>query len=91
MSDNKSQLATFRVEPELWEAFKAQARKNGLTASDVLNSFVQSYVSSGSAIAPTEVNQLDNLDARIDEKVIEAIAPLVERLAVLEGKPPAAA
>ncbi len=87
MSNNKSQLATFRIEPELWESFKAQARKNGLTASDVLNDFVQTYVAGGSAIAPTESPQLDNLDARIDEK----IAPLVERLAALEGKSPAAA
>jgi hypothetical protein len=87
MSDNKSQLATFRIEPELWESFKAQARKNGKSASDVLLDFVKTYVAGGSAIAPTEAPQLDNLDARIDEK----IAPLVERLAALEGKSPVAA
>lgn len=85
MSD-KTQLATFRIEPELWEAFKAQARKNGKTASDVLTDFVQTYVAGGSAIAPAETLQLDNLDSRIDEKVVQAIAPLVERLAALEGK-----
>lgn len=78
MSDNKSQLATFRVEPELWEAFKAQSRKNGKTASDVLNEFVQSYVSG--AVASVETPQLDNLESRIDERVIEAIAPIRQEL-----------
>jgi predicted DNA-binding protein len=77
MSDIKSQLATFRVEPELWEAFKAQARKDGRTASEVLNEFVQSYIQTR-VITSTEVAQpvLDNLESRIDEKVVEAIAPL---------------
>jgi hypothetical protein len=81
MSDSKSQLATFRIEPELWESFKAQARKNGKTASDVLIDFVQSYVEGGGvigrampkAIASTETPQLDNLDSHIDERVAEAI------------------
>jgi antitoxin component of RelBE/YafQ-DinJ toxin-antitoxin module len=82
MSDNKSQLATFRVEPELWEAFKAQARKNGLTASDVLNDFVQNYVSSGTIAEPS---QLDNLDVRIEEKVIESLAPIQQELAELKA------
>ncbi len=87
MSENKSQLATFRIEPNLWEAFKAQARKNGKTASDVLIDFVQTYVEGGSAITPTETPlQIDNLELCIDEKVVQAIAPLVERLAALEGK-----
>jgi hypothetical protein len=85
MSDNKSQLATFRIEPELWEAFKAQARKNGKSASDVLLDFVRTYVAGGSASAPTEAPQLDNLDARIDEKVIEAIAPIQQELAELKA------
>lgn len=76
MSDNKSQLATFRVDPELWESFKAQARKQGRTASDVLIDFVQSYVGGATAETP----QLDNLDSRIDEKVVEAIAPLKSQL-----------
>lgn len=84
MSDNKSQLATFRVEPELWEAFKAQSRKGGKTASDVLNEFVQNYVSS--TIASTEKPQLDNLETRIDERVIEAIAPIKAELDELRAE-----
>jgi hypothetical protein len=84
MSDNKTQLATFRIEPELWEAFKTQARKNGRTASDVLTDFVQSYAASGDAIAPIGVTQtqIDNLDSRIDEK----IAPIRTELAELRAQ-----
>jgi uncharacterized protein (DUF4415 family) len=29
MSDTKTQLATFRIEPDLLEEFKSQARRNG--------------------------------------------------------------
>jgi hypothetical protein len=81
MSDTKTQLATFRVEPELWKAFKIQARKNGKTASDVLTDFVQNYVTSGEAIASGTI-QIDNLDSRIDEK----IAPIRAELAELKAQ-----
>jgi uncharacterized protein YceH (UPF0502 family) len=82
VSDNKTQLATFRIEPELWEAFKVQARKNGRTASDVLTDFVQTYVESASALTSTESTQLDKLDLRIDEK----IAPIKAELAELRAR-----
>ncbi len=81
MSDTKTQLATFRVEPDLWEAFKTQARKNGRTASDVLTDFVENYVTSGKAIA-SDTTQIDNLDSRIDEK----IAPIRAELAELKAQ-----
>lgn len=81
VSDTKTQLATFRVEPELWEAFKTQARKNGRTATDVLIDFVQTYVEGG-AITSTETIQLDNLETRIDEK----IAPIKAELAELRAQ-----
>lgn len=83
MNENKSQLATFRVDPALWEAFKAQARKNGKTATDVLNDFVQSYAAS--EIVPTETPRTDSLDYRIENKVIEAIAPIRQELAELKA------
>jgi hypothetical protein len=86
MSDNKSQLATFRIEPELWEAFKAQARKDGKTASDVLIDFVQSYVrGEASPASSAEARDTDNLESRIDEKVGEAIAPIRAELAELRA------
>ncbi len=86
MSDNKSQLATFRVEPELWEAFKAQARKNGKTASDVLNEFVQTYAGDIS-VSDTQRLGTDNLDSRIDEKIAPIRAELNEIKAALAKQP----
>ena len=40
----KSQLATFRVEPELWKRFKAKCIQNGKNASQVLTDFLVSYI-----------------------------------------------
>lgn len=82
MSDNKSQLATFRIEPELWDSFKSQARKSGKTASDVLIELVQGYVEGAS----TELPRIDNLDERIDERVVEAITPLKAELDELRAQ-----
>lgn len=83
MSDKT--LATFRLDPELWEAFKLQARKNGQTASDALTDFVKGYVA-GTDTRPSqpETSNLDNLDARIDERINPLRAELTELRAVLE-------
>ncbi|MBD1930433.1 MULTISPECIES: hypothetical protein [Cyanophyceae] len=85
MSENKTQLATFRIEPELWEEFKAQARRNGKTASDALTDFVQSYVEAGDMPAVPSL-QLDDIESRLDEKVTEAIAPIRQELAELRAE-----
>ncbi|MFE1746010.1 hypothetical protein [Coleofasciculus sp. H7-2] len=85
MSDTKTQLATFRVEPELWEEFKAQARRNGKTASDALTEFVQGYVSAGDT-SPVSNLQLDDIDLHLEEKLNEAIAPIRQELAELKAE-----
>jgi hypothetical protein len=75
-------LATFRLDPALWEAFKNMAAASGSNASAVLTEFVRSY------LAPQPVNEsaapvpntqlpipnsqsayLDNLDGIIDERL----------------------
>ncbi|MBD2060678.1 hypothetical protein NDI37_25495 [Funiculus sociatus GB2-A5] len=86
MSDTKTQLATFRVEPELWEEFKAQARRNGKTASDALTDFVQNYVAAGDVLASAFPAEIDNLESRIEERVTEAIAPIRQELAELRAE-----
>ncbi|MBD2006994.1 MULTISPECIES: hypothetical protein [Cyanophyceae] len=85
MSDTKTQLATFRIEPDLWEEFKAQARRNGKTASDALTDFVQNYIGAGDAPAAPTL-QLDDIESRLDEKVSEAIAPINQELAELRAE-----
>ena len=80
MSDNKTQLATFRIESELWDGFKAQARRNGKTASDVLNEFVRAYVEKAEPIP----SQIDNLDELIDDKIEDVVSPIRAELAELK-------
>jgi hypothetical protein len=75
-------LATFRLDPALWSAFKNMAAASGSNASAVLTEFVRSY------LAPQPINEstapipnpqpptpnsqplhLDNLDTVIDERL----------------------
>jgi hypothetical protein len=84
MTDNKT-LATFRLDAQLWEAFKAEATKNGTNASAALIAYCRDYVGetsrqvSGSRIDKCidEVSpsiSIDNLDKRIDRQVQDAMA-----------------
>lgn len=90
MTDNKT-LATFRLENQLWEAFKAEAAKNGTNASAALIAYCRNYVSGASRQASgkrideriDEVSlgiDIDNLDKRIDKHVQDAVAGAHEQL-----------
>lgn len=64
-------LATFRIDPQEWEAFKNMAAASGSNASAVLTEFVRSYLAPNSQ-SPTPSPQplhLDNLDTAIDERL----------------------
>lgn len=64
-------LATFRIDPLVWEAFKNMAAASGSNASAILTEFVRSYVAPNSQ-SPTPNPQplhLDNLDGIIDERL----------------------
>ena len=70
-------LATFNVEAETWEAFKAKARENGVNASVLLNQWVKAYLDESSTI-----NIGKNLDSQTshpqtinEESLIEKLAP----------------
>lgn len=57
-------LATFRIDPQEWEAFKNMAAASGSNASAVLTEFVRSYLAPNS-----QSPHLDNLDTAIDERL----------------------
>lgn len=40
----KTDLATFRVDPEVWSTFKAKCLQNGKNASQVLTDYLVSYI-----------------------------------------------
>lgn len=76
MKDKDKTLATFRVEPKQWEAFKATASDESSNASAVLNDFVAWY------LAGNRINKLDtnidlNLDA-INEKIDKRIDEMLD-------------
>lgn len=82
MTDNKT-LATFRLDVQLWEAFKAEAVKNGTNASAVLIAYCKDYVSGASRqLSSSRIDEntsviiinIDNLDERIDKSVQDAVA-----------------
>ena len=86
MTDDKT-LATFRLDAQLWEAFKAEAAKNGTNASAVLTAYCREYVcgvsrqlSSTSIDEKTKATNIDNLDVYIDKRVQDAVAELTQKM-----------
>lgn len=85
MSGDSKQLATFRLDSELWEAFKQEARRNGKSASDVLVEFVASYVKNASGAAIQQIDNLEKLlESHLDELLSDRLSPLTSRIAALE-------
>lgn len=76
MKDKDKTLATFRINPKQWEAFKAMASGEGSNASAILNDFVGWY------LAGNRINQLDNnLDLNLDainEKIDKRIDEMLD-------------
>jgi len=76
-------LATFRIDPDLWEQFKTQAANNGTNASAALIKFCRDYAngvyiqSSRQSLDEIEASiytNSENLDERIDKRVLDAVA-----------------
>lgn len=66
-------LATFRIEPEKWEAFKALATSNGSNASAVLIDFIETCLATNrihieSSASTTNFN-LDDINVLIDKRI----------------------
>jgi hypothetical protein len=58
----KSGLATFRVDPEVWKRFKAKCLQNGKRASQVLTDFLVSYIEDDQPSAA-----LEQLEGKLSE------------------------
>lgn len=85
-------LATFRIEPEQWEAFKEMASSKGTNASAVLNELVSWYlagnqVDSSDSNLDRNIDDIDDeIDKRIDEKLDKKLETLQAQLEELRGK-----
>ncbi|HEY9633070.1 MAG TPA: hypothetical protein V6D14_06680 [Coleofasciculaceae cyanobacterium] len=65
----KTGLATFRVEPEVWTRFKAKCLQNGKNASQVLTDFLVSYIEQDQPSAALE--QLEGKLAEISTELAQ--------------------
>jgi hypothetical protein len=69
-------LATFRVDPDKWQAFKGKAKAEGSNASAVLIQFVTDYLDGN---IDSNIDKLD-IDHGLDERIDNAIAKLRDEL-----------
>ena len=70
-------LGTFRIDAELWEGFKEQARSNGTNASSLIIAWISAYLD----------KSIDASIDSIDKPMIsleEALQPILQRLDNLE-------
>lgn len=74
------QLATFKVDPDIWQQFKAKAEAADTNASTLLKWFISSYLDG--SIDPSQSTSIQGLDERIDAR----LEPLLAELAELRGK-----
>ncbi|WP_375468109.1 hypothetical protein [uncultured Nostoc sp.] len=84
-------LATFRIEPEKWELFKALATSNGSTASAAFLQFVDSCLdaneipsASSAHISPSRIEAL--IDKRIENSLAVSLTEVRSQLEELRGK-----
>lgn len=87
MSEAKSQLATFRIDADKWDAFKRKARQNGASASEVLIGFIDAYLGEGEVPTPTLIPELDELadiKAKLDR--LEVLESRIDKLEEQQGK-----
>jgi hypothetical protein len=77
----KSQLATFRLNPDAWEEFQKYARKQGLTATALLVGFIDSCLA-GDDCKPADTANIN--PQRNNSHLYEDIYILQARLASLE-------
>jgi hypothetical protein len=90
MRDNKT-LATFRLDAQLWEAFKAEVAKNGTNASAALTAYCRDYVSGASRQASSRIDErideaspgidIDSLHVHLDKQIQDAVANAQTELA----------
>lgn len=87
-------LATFRVDAEQWQAFKAKAAENGVNATSLFLQWIEMYLdgnldSTSQRIDGTAQridNNLDSVLSCIDERLDSAISPLQQQIDQLRSE-----
>lgn len=79
----ESKLATFKIDPQLWDEFKAKASVNKSNASAVLKTFVEQYLRG--SLDPNLDGNLDSIEQHIDARIDERLRDIDERLGELSA------
>ncbi|WP_138496968.1 hypothetical protein [Nostoc sp. PA-18-2419] len=83
-------LATFRIEPEKWESFKALATSNDSTASAVLLQFIDNCLDAKKILSTSSTlnanYSLDNIEVLIDKRIEEILTPSLDKTEALIDK-----
>ncbi|MEH2399670.1 hypothetical protein [Nostoc sp.] len=75
MSDKT--LATFRIEPQEWESFKALATSNGSTASAVLLQIIRNCLDANQIpSASSDHISLDSIETLIDKRIEDSLGSI---------------
>ncbi|MEH1889547.1 MAG: hypothetical protein V7K92_08815 [Nostoc sp.] len=73
-------LATFRIEPEKWELFKALATSNGSTASAAFLQFVDNCLDAKKIPSASSAHiSSDSIEALIDKRIEDSIEALIDK------------
>lgn len=67
-------LATFNIDTETWEAFKAKARENGANASSLLNQWVKAYLENLDSLDITPISQT----SAANESLVALVSELID-------------
>lgn len=86
-------LATFRINEEVWQAFKSLCKDANSNASAVLVAYIQEQVKGGklqSIPQPSPPTHLDNaleqyIDQKVEEVVEERLRPLLVQVESLDA------
>lgn len=74
------ELRTFKIDSEQWQAFEEKATANGTTASELLESYVQQYISDNPK------SESDNVDQRINAILEQRLEGFGARLSQVEQR-----
>lgn len=79
----KDRLATFRIDPDLWEAFKNKANSNQTSASALLNNFIRAYLADRVEFTTQDIEQ--QIEAIASRIVDERFREVSDRLGELSA------
>jgi len=85
MSDKT--LATFKIEPDQWEAFKSKASDSGSNASAMLKDFISAYLSGRIDLKQDgSIDTLASLDSKIEAVLDRVMAGKLDEVRDELGK-----